>query len=146
MLLGGQHFAAALYAMRKKLIANCAEEDLPPAYRWVNSLVLKPNAPWAACRSAAGVHQSIQHDTLETSTADVCQMLLELLMDKNRTTGSPWLTDAELYAALGCCGVVRGSSEAVTKTKNKMVTADEAQQYAMKQVCVRILNVLVLGV
>ena len=138
MLLGGQHFVAALLTVRNKMLRDQGvdEEDLPVCYKYCYTLVLSMDAPWAACRSAAGCHQSQQHDSIETSTSDVCQLMLELLLEKKEKTGTPYLTDSEIYGALMTCGVVRGSSGALMSGKSgDIISTDEALEFNEKQVC-----------
>jgi len=135
LLLGGQHFTAALFTMRNRFLKDHRDlEDLPTPYSHAYGLVLAPNAPWAACRSAAGAHQSLQHDTMDTLTVDVCTMIIELQMEKKQKTGSPWLSDEEVYAALINTGLVRGSMEVLTKAKEQHVSPDDAIKFQTKQV------------
>ena len=137
MVLGGQHFLGALLKMRMKYlsISGVNEGDLPEAYRVVHTLVLRVDAPWSACRSAAGAHQAMQHDSVESSVADMMSVLLEMITEKSQKFNSIFLTltDEELWGALQAMGVVRGSREVLKKSKADM-SQDEALEYEKKQV------------
>ena len=136
MLLGGQNFIGALWMMRRKMLRQDADAELPLPYRMAYGVVLSPNAPWSACFSAAGQHQASQHDTMETLTVDICQILISIQYDMKQKKGRAFFTDAELLTALANAGVARGSTDVLSKSKEKPVTADEAQEYDTKQVSV----------
>ena len=98
MVLGGQHFLGAVLKMRMYLsISGVNEGDLPEAYRVVHTLVLRVDAPWSACRSAAGAHQAMQHDSVESSVADMMSVLLEMITEKSQKFNTIFLTDEELW-------------------------------------------------
>ena len=134
MILGGQHFLAAILTMRKRLLTHTREDDLPTPYRYATALVLGVNASWSACRSAAAAHQAQQHNTLETSTADVCNILMELILVKKKRRNSVYLTDEELFGALQSSGMVRGCKTVLEKNAETAITHDEALAEEQKQV------------
>ena len=135
MILGGQHFVGALWQARKRLLKDTPEDQLPIPYRMCYGLVLGINAPWSACRSAAAAHQQTQHDTIETATADICALLMDVIIENKKRTGKDTLRDEELYLVLKNSGLVRGCREILEKMADETMSSDKALQYEAKQVC-----------
>ena len=137
MILGGQHFVAALVTVRARMLHDNPdmESSLPMAYRYCNALVLNLGAPWAACRAAAGAHQSLQHDAVEMSTSDICRLLLEVIVDKRQKSRDYYLNDDELFAVLKTIGVVKGVEEVLTKNLgDEAMDPDAAMKHEKSQV------------
>ena len=138
MLLGGQHISAACYWMRNKLLKDSpgrSAESLPLPYQVVRAVVLKPDTPRRALISAAGYHQSTQHDAHAPMVTDVMRMMGRYAAEKtSRTNGSPSLSDEELSNCLQAIGLMRGSSDLLGQ-QHLDITQDEAMALEEKMVC-----------
>ena len=137
MLLGGQHISAACFWMRNKLLSDNpgrTEETLPLAYQVVRAVVMKSDAPRRALISAAGYHQSIQHDSQAPLMTDVMRMIGRYCAEKQNRSGSPQLTDDELANCLQAIGLMSGSREVLGQAHVDL-TQDEAMKLEEKVVC-----------
>ena len=143
MLLGGQHISAACFWMRNKLLSDNpgrTEDSLPLAYQVVRAVVMKTDSPRRALISAAGYHQSIQHDSQPPVMTDVMRMIGRYCAEKMNRSGSPQLSDDELANCLQSIGLMSGSRDVLGQAQVDL-TQDEAMKLEEKVLCSQCLTV-----
>ena len=137
VILGGQHFTAALKKAREQLLnppKSVPEEQLPECYKYVRAIILRSDAPLNACRAAAGAHQAGQSDSLEATPADCLRYLCSWCEEKKKDCGVPNLSEEELWACLCSMGMQRGNQEILEKNIRD-IDVDRSVQYSQQQVC-----------
>ena len=125
--------------MRQRLMKDGAEEDsLPYGYRVVRGLVLRVDTPFRCLVSAAGHHQSTQHDTVEPGVGDVMRSIIKVAKEKVAKDRRAHLTDDELYDTLQQMGMERGNDSLLAKKSSDdtlPMSPDEAAKLQAKTVC-----------
>ena len=122
MILGGQHFSAALLHMQDTLTQGASpipRADLPKAYLKVEGEVLAVDTPLEVCRRAAGEHQVQQHGVTACTTWDTMQYISMVCMLKVNAGKPPQLTDNELYQTLCGLGMASEDSKLTDKTASE---------------------------
>lgn len=137
MVLGGQHIAAALLSMRKRIknVPNPPTDgSIPRAYVFAKATILHPHTPYKICRAAAGYHQSLQHRVTVTSFADTFRYLMQLSLEKQQAQQGTYLNDDELYGALIAMGLVQPAKKELSLLGHEEISSNEAIELQHKEV------------
>ena len=85
------------------------EADIPEGLKFVHAEVLRADTPYHIARLAAGQHQRQQTESQEVTTADLLNMMVKVAVKLQKSKGSPYMTDSQLYLTLDSMGIVKDS-------------------------------------